>query len=80
MVVRTKNRIKHFLRPRILRSIRLGRDPIPQLVVFRQRGINVVGWETLLNVCPVTPPIASVDADTLAEELADGWDERVVDG
>ena len=70
--------VEDNLAPVVLGAAGLGGHTVPDLVVLAKLRVDLVGREGLGDVGAIGAVVAGVDADTLTEELLDGWNEGVV--
>lgn len=76
-----KHLVQYLFRAHVLRIGRLGRDAVPELIVYRESRLDDPFREQIMDVVLTSAVVAGVDADAFAKKLLDhGFEGRAVTG
>ena len=75
--VRGKDLVKHLLGPNVLIVVGLAVKRLPELIIEGEAGLDLVGWEAIMDIALVAPPVTCVSTNRLAEVLLNLGYERV---
>ena len=72
-----KNLIKHFPGPNVLIVVGLAVERLPELIIEGEAWLDLIGWEAIMYIALVAPPIASMSTNRLSEVFLNLRYERV---